>query len=295
MFHRRPAPPPAAPLGLGDLEETPRGPLISGRNLLRAAGILLAAIAWGAAVRLADSLPIDLGFIAFVLKVGRRLRLRARAHPLAPLPGLRGGSRGAVRPPRPRRRDVGLNAGPTVVPAATVTGDFSFAPSVPAGTPATAGALACEWANGHWKIGTLRTITPLAGLPTPHVLTIDFLRWTMSLADGKGSNLMAVGNEAFVSPADAPPAAPAIAAGRWTSTCSRWRRNPPPPTRGGTGPIRAGLDDAARGSRRGCVGPQRRDPPRRGLRRSSAPAKAREPGAAATSGADRAGRSAPGG
>jgi hypothetical protein len=69
----------------------------------------------------------------------------------------------------------------------------------------TAGALECEWANGHWKIGALRTITPIEGLPTPHQLTIDFLRKTMSLADDEGSNLVAVGNEAFVSPPDAPP------------------------------------------------------------------------------------------
>jgi hypothetical protein len=100
---------------------------------------------------------------------------------------------------------IGLNVGPTIVPAATVTGTFTFAPSVPAGTVTTAGALECEWANGHWKIGALRTITPIAGLPTPHQLTIDSLRKTMSLADDKGSNLVAVGNEAFVSPPDAPP------------------------------------------------------------------------------------------
>ena len=46
---------------------------------------------------------------------------------------------------------------------------------------------------------------PIEGLPTPHQLTIDFLRKTMSLADDEGSTLVAVGNEAFVSPADAPP------------------------------------------------------------------------------------------
>ena len=205
MFGRRPAPQPAAPLGLDDLEERPRAPLLSRHNLLWAVGIFAAGIAWGAAVAFADSLPIDLGFVAFVLKVvvgfvfviGLVLRLLFRGFQvdrvaLVALLALGGAT-------------VGLHIGPTIVPAATVSGTFTFAPSVPAGTVETAGALECEWANGHWKVGALRTITPIDGLPTPHQLTIDFLRKTMSLADEKASNLVAVGNGAFVSPADAPP------------------------------------------------------------------------------------------
>ena len=204
MF-RRPSPTPPPPLGLDDLEEHPRAPLISRRSVRWAVGISVAGIAWGAAVAFADSLPIDLGFIAFVLKVvvgfvfviGLVLRLLFRGFEvdrvaLIALLALGGAT-------------VGLNIGPTIVPAATVAGTFTFAPSVPAGTVVTAGALECEWANGHWKIGALRTITPVEGLPTPHQLTIDFLRKTMSLSDEQGSNLVAVGNGAFVSPADAPP------------------------------------------------------------------------------------------
>jgi len=205
MFRRRPAQPPAAPLGLEDLEEQPRPPLVSRHNLLWGVGIFAAGVAWGAAVAFADSLPIDLGFIAFVLKVvvgfvfviGLVLRLlfggfEVDRVALIALLALGGAT-------------VGLNVGPTIVPAATVSGTFAFAPSVPAGTVTTAGALECEWANGRWRIGAVRTITPIDGLPTPHQLTIDFLRKTISLADDKGSNLMAVGNAAFVSPADAPP------------------------------------------------------------------------------------------
>ena len=205
MFRRRPTPQPPAPLGLADLEEPARPPLLSRHNLLWGVGIFAAGIGWGAAVAFAESLPIDLGFIAFVLKVvvgfifviGLVLRLLFRGFEvdriaLIALLVLGGAT-------------VGLNIGPIVVPAATVTGTFTFAPSVPAGTDATSGALECEWANGHWKIGALRTITPIEGLPTPHQLTIDLLRRTMSLADASGSNLVAVGNDAFVTPPDAPP------------------------------------------------------------------------------------------
>lgn len=204
MLRRRPAPPPPAPLGVHDLEEPPRPPLVSRRSLLWAVGLVVTGIAWGAAIRFADSLPADMGFIAFVLKVGVGfafliailLRLLFRGFEvdrvaLIALLVLGGAT-------------IGLNAGPTVVPAARVAGTFTFAPSIPAGTPTTAGALECEWASGHWKIGELRTVTPIGGLPTPHQLTLDFLRRTISLADEAASNLMAVGNEAFVPPADAP-------------------------------------------------------------------------------------------
>ncbi|MFH0750357.1 MAG: hypothetical protein V2B17_00810 [Chloroflexota bacterium] len=201
---RRPRPSPPAPLGLEDLEDAPRPPLISRRNLLWAAGLVVAGIAWGGAVRLADSLPIDMGFFAFVLKIGVgfafligliiRLLFRGFEVDRVALVALLAVSGAAI----------GLNLGPSVAPAGTVAGTFTFAPSVPAGAPATAGALECEWASGRWKIGALRT-APVDGLPTPHRLTLDFLRRTMSLADEEGSSLVAVGNGAFVSPAGAPP------------------------------------------------------------------------------------------
>jgi hypothetical protein len=204
MFRRRPPTPPPAPLGLDDLEERPRRPLLSRHNLLWGVGIFAAGIAWGAAVAFAESLPIDLGFIAFVLKVvvgfifviGLVLRLLFRGFEVGRVALIALLALGGAT--------IGLSIGPTIVPAATVTGTFTFAPTVPAGTVETAGALECEWANGRWKIGALRTITPIEGLPTPHQLTIDFLRRTMSLADETGSNLMAVGNDAFVPPPDAP-------------------------------------------------------------------------------------------
>lgn len=205
MFRRRRPAPPLAPLGLADLEEAARPPLITRRNVLRAVGIVLAGLAWGAAVRFADSLPVDLGFLAFVLKVGVGfafvigliLRLLFRGFEVDRVALIAVLALGGAT--------IGLNVGPTVVPAATVAGMFTFAPSVPAATSATAGALECEWASGRWKIGTLRTVTPIEGLPTPHRLTIDMLHKTMSLADEEGSNLVAVGNAAFVSPVDAPP------------------------------------------------------------------------------------------
>jgi hypothetical protein len=205
MFRRPPAAPPPAPLGVDDLEVQPRRPLVSRHNLLWGLGIFAAGFAWGMAVAFADSLPIDLGFIAFVLKVGVGfvfviglvLRLLFRGFEVDRVALIAVLALGGAA--------IGLNVGPTVVPATTVTGTFTFAPSVPAETVTTAGALECEWASGHWKIGALRTITPIEGLPTPHQLTIDFLRRTVSLADDQGSNLAAVGNEAFVSPPDAPP------------------------------------------------------------------------------------------
>jgi hypothetical protein len=204
MFRRPPPSPPPGPLGLEDLEEAPRPPLLSRRNLARASALFVGGIAWGAAVRFADSLPVDAGFIAFVLKVGvgfvfvlaiaivllfRGFEVDRVA--LATFFAIAGAT-------------IGLAIGPTVAAPVTVTGSFSFVPSVPAGRPASDGEVECEWASGHWKVGTLRT-APLDGFVPPPRLTIDFLRKTMSLADGDGSTLVAVGNDAFTSPPDAPP------------------------------------------------------------------------------------------
>ena len=203
MFRRPPPPPPAAPLGQADLEQAPRPPLLTRDSVLRAVALVVGGIAWGAAVRFADSLPIDLGFLAFVVGVGLGfiivlvLRLVFRGFEVdrvAIVAALAiGGS------------SVGLNVGPTVVPAVVVAGSYSFVPSLPAGIPTAAGSLDCEWANGRWKIGLLRTTTPIEGFATAHQLTLDLLRKTMSLADGGGSTLIAVGNEAFAAPPDAPP------------------------------------------------------------------------------------------
>jgi hypothetical protein len=102
---------------------------------------------------------------------------------------------------------IGLNVGPTVAPPVEVTGTYSFAPTAPAGMPPSAGPAACEWAAGRWKVGAIRA-GPLEGLATPHRLDIDFLRKTITLADGEGSTLLAVGNAAFEPPPDAPPRGP---------------------------------------------------------------------------------------
>ena len=163
MFRRPPHAQPPGPLGLDDLEAAPRPPLISRRAIGRAIALFLGGIAWGAAVRLADSLPVDAGFIAFVLKVGVgfvfvlaiALVLLFRGFEvdrvaLAVLFTVAGAS-------------IGLNAGPTVAPPSTVVGAFSFAPSVPTGLPSTRGAVDCEWAAGRWKVGALRT-APIDGL-----------------------------------------------------------------------------------------------------------------------------------
>jgi hypothetical protein len=160
-------------------------------------------IAWGAAVHFADSLPLDAGFLAFVLKVGvgvvfvlaivlgllfRGFEVDRTALAAACAIG------GAV---------VGFAVGPTVPPGITVEGSYTFVATMPAGTSSSHGSLECGWANGRWKIGELRT-APLAGLPTPHRLTLDFLRRKMSLADGAGSTLVAIGSGGFETPADAP-------------------------------------------------------------------------------------------
>ena len=202
MF-RRPKLPPPAPLGLDDLEAQPRPPLVTRENAMRAVALVLGGLAWGAAVRFADSLPIDLGFIAFALKVGVGLGFVLSLVLLLIFRGFEVDRVALVAACAIGGATIGLSFGPTVAAPVTVAGTFAFVPTVPPGTPSSAGAADCEWASGHWKIGALRT-APLAGLPTPHRLTLDFLRKTMSLADGDGSNLVAVGNAAFANPPDAP-------------------------------------------------------------------------------------------
>jgi hypothetical protein len=205
MF-RRPAlpPPPVAPLGAEDLLEQPRPPLISRENVLRGAAIFLGGIAWGAAVRFADSLPVDLGFPAFVLKVGVGFCFVVAILLLLLFRGFEVDRVALVAVLAIGGGYVGLSLGPTVAPPVTVTGTFSFTPSEPAAAPSSAGEAECEWASGRWKIATLRT-PPVAGFETPHRLSLDFLRRAITLTDGEGSALLAVGNDAFAAPSDAPP------------------------------------------------------------------------------------------
>ncbi len=165
--------------------------------------LVLGGLGWGVAVRFADSLPLDLGFIAFALKVGVGLGFFLALLLLLIFRGFEVDRVALVAACAIGGATVGLSFGPTVAPPVAVTGSFTFTPSIPAGTPSSAGAAECEWAGGRWRIGALRS-GPLAGLPTPHELHLDFLRKTMSLADGNGSNLVAVGNEAFATPIGAP-------------------------------------------------------------------------------------------
>ena len=205
MFRRPPPSPTPGPPGLEDLEEAARPPLISRRFILRAVALFLGGIAWGAAVHYADSLPVDAGFISFVLKTGVGygfvlaivIVLLFRGFEVdRVMLGAFFALAGAM---------IGSSAGPTVAAPVVVAGTFSFVPSVPEEMPPTdAGDLECEWASGRWKIGELRT-APLDGFVPPAHLTIDFLRTTMNLTDDDGSTLVAIGNDAFVTPADAPP------------------------------------------------------------------------------------------
>jgi hypothetical protein len=60
--------------------------------------------------------------------------------------------------------------------------------------------LACAWANGRWRIGILTTTTPVSGLPTPHVLTVNLLSRQVQLSDGASSTLLADGDSAVQPP-----------------------------------------------------------------------------------------------
>ncbi|MCU0478451.1 MAG: hypothetical protein MUE92_06890 [Chloroflexi bacterium] len=204
MFRRPPPSPPPTPLGIEDLEEEPRPPLISRRTLTRAAALFVGGIAWGAAVRFADSLPVDAGFIGFVLKVGGGFAFVLAIALVLLFRGFEVDRVAIAALFAVAGATIGLSVGPTLPPAVVVTGVFSFVPSVPTGLPTSDGELECEWANGRWKIGALRA-APIDGFVPPPRLQLDFLRKTMSLSDDDGSTLVAVGNDAFVSPPDAPP------------------------------------------------------------------------------------------
>ena len=138
---------PIDPLGWSEVEAV----VVAGRrifpptrhDLATAAVLLLAGIAWGAALRFAGSLRVDFGFLLFLLQVGLglvfviglvfQLLFRGfnvdRVVIVAPL--VLGGSA------------LGLGAGPIVAPAVTVAGTYSFTPTLPA-VRASEGALWCE-------------------------------------------------------------------------------------------------------------------------------------------------------
>jgi hypothetical protein len=203
MFRRRRLPPPpVTPLGVEDLEAV-RPPLITRANLWRAALLFGGGLAWGLAVRFADSLPVDMAFLSFALKVVGGVGFFLALILLLLFRGFEVDRVALIAALGFGGAWIGLAVGPTVPPAVTVAGTFTFAPSVPAGLPASAGTADCEWAAGRWRLGMLRT-EPLAGLDTPHVLTVDFLRRTVRLADDDGSTLLAVGSDEFEPPAGAP-------------------------------------------------------------------------------------------
>jgi hypothetical protein len=201
---RRPRlpPPPIKPIEPEDLEGRPRPPLVSPSNVMRAALLVVGGAAWGAGVRFANSLPVDMGFLAFVLEVGVGAGFVVALLLLLLFRGFEVDRVVLVAALALGGAWIGLSFGPTVAPPVTVTGTFTFAPTYPA-VAVTRGEVACEWAAGRWRIGGLRT-GPLAGFATPHRLAIDFLRRTISLADGVGSNLIALGHGAFVQPPDGP-------------------------------------------------------------------------------------------
>ena len=204
MFRRPPHAPPPGPLGLDDLEAAPRPPLISRRAIGRAIALFLGGIAWGAAVRLADSLPVDAGFIAFVLKVGVGFVFVLAIAPRAAVPRLRGGPRRPGRPVRGRRGVDRAQRRPDGRLAGHRRRGVLLRP-VGAGRPAVDGRRGRLRVGGRPLEGRGPAHGPIDGFVPPPRLTIDFLRKTMSLADGDGSTLIAVGNDAFVSPPDAPP------------------------------------------------------------------------------------------
>ncbi len=196
-------PPPIDPLGWSDPVPAPRrGVFPPTRRDFAIAGVLLVAgIAWGAALRFAESLPVDFGFLLFLLQagvglvfiIGLVLQLLLRGFNVDRVVIVAGLVLGGTT--------WGLGIGPTVAPAVTVTGTYAYTPALPA-APASEGALACEWAEGRWRVGSLTTTTPIGGLPTAHVLTVNLLNRQVQLTDGASSTLLAMGDAAVAPPPD---------------------------------------------------------------------------------------------
>ena len=194
---------PIDPLGWSDVDEAPRRRILPPtRHDLAIAGLLLVAgIGWGMALGFAQSLPIDFGFLLFVLQVGVGLVFLISLLFQLLFRGFNVDRVAIVAVLVIGGAALGLSIAPTVAPAVTVAGTYTFTPTLPAG-PASQGGLACEWANGRWRIGVLTTTTPILGLPTPHELTANFLDRQLQLADGASSTLLAVGDEAVTPPPD---------------------------------------------------------------------------------------------
>ena len=190
-------------MGWSDVDEAPRRRLLPpARHDLAIAGVLLVAgIAWGVAVGFAQSLPIDFGFVLFVLQVGVGLVFLISLLVQLLFRGFNVDRVAIAATLVISGAAIGLNIAPTVASAVTVAGTYTFTPTLPA-APTSQGALACEWANGRWRIGVLTTTTPIIGLPTPHILTANFLNRQLQLADGTSSTLLAVGDEAVAPPPD---------------------------------------------------------------------------------------------
>jgi hypothetical protein len=163
--------------------------------------LLVAGIAWGTALRFAESLPVDFGFLAFLLQFGLGLVLIIGLVFQLLFRGFHVDRVVIVAVLVLGGATLGMAIGPTVAPAVTVVGTYSFTPTMPA-APATEGALACEWAAGRWRVGVLTTTTPIAGLPTPHVLTVNLLNRQVQLTDGASSTLLAEGDAAVAPPPD---------------------------------------------------------------------------------------------
>ena len=195
--------PPIDPLGWSVADSAPRRRLLppTRRDLAIAGTLLVAGIAWGAALRFAESLPIDFGFLVFLLQfglgllfvIGLILLLLFRGFNVDRVVIVGGLVLGGAT--------LGLGIGPTVAPAVTVAGTYTYAPTVPAAL-ASEGAVACEWAKGRWRVGLLTTTTPIGGLPTAHILTANLLSRQAQLTDGASSTLLAVGDAAVAPPPD---------------------------------------------------------------------------------------------
>jgi hypothetical protein len=194
---------PTDPLAWSDADSAPRRGIFppTRRDLGVAGSLLVVGIAWGAALRFAESLPVDFGFVLFLLQFGVGLVLVIslvfqllfrgfNVDRVAIVAGLvLGGS------------TLGLATGPTVAPTVTVAGTYTFAQTMPAGR-ASGGALGCEWAKGRWRVGLLTTTTPIDGLPTPHILSANLLSHEVELTDGASSTLLALGDAAVAPPPD---------------------------------------------------------------------------------------------
>jgi len=186
-----------------DAESAPRRGIYppTRHDLGVAATLLIAGIAWGAALRFAGSLPVDFGFLLFVLQFGVGLVFVIGLVSQLLFRGFNVDRVGIAAALVLGGATLGLGTGPTVAPAVTVAGTYTYVLTLPA-APGGGGILACEWAAGRWRIGLLTTTTPIGGLPTPHVLSVDFLDRQVQLTDGATSTLLALGDAAVSPPPD---------------------------------------------------------------------------------------------